>query len=412
MPEPVLLTARGLITAAGPGTAPVLAAMDAGKPVFEDLPGGLPWPTSAMDPQDTPWPQGASWANTRKYANVSAHAAVAAAVLAMDGAEAVSGEAALRSGVVMAVGCSGSDELGEVFGKLAVQARSDPRALPKLLYDEVPDYSYIRGIPSQIGQFVAIATGFRGSNVAVYGEGGAGGLGALALAHRLLASGELDRVIVVGVAPPLSPTILTAYHREDPLGTEAVPGRGPFDVARTGSFVGQSAVAVVLENARRAGVFGAAGPQPELVSCQTLCAPVRARALAETTRLVLGEAPERPAQWWSHASGSPTQDAEAVAAVAPLAPGAATTSSRGTIGSSFECGALVDLVLAAESLRRGYLPPVGLLEKVDPALQGRGAEFVVGEPRAVPDGGGALVTALSHGAHASTAGAALLNWEG
>lgn len=411
MPEPVLLTGTGLITAAGRGTAPVLAAMDAGKPAFQDLPGGLPWPTSAVDPQDTPWPQGASWANTRKYANVSAHSAVAAAVLAMDGAEAAAGEDALRSGVVMAVGCSGSDELGEVFGKLAVQARSDARPLPKLLYDEVPDYSYIRGIPSQIGQFVAIATGFRGSNVAVYGEGGAGGLGALALARRLLASGELDRVIVVGVAPPLSPTILTAYHREDPLGTDAVPGRGPFDIARSGSFVGQSAVALLLENADCAGVFGAAGPQPELVSCHTLCAPVRAQALAETTRLVLGEARDRPGQWWSHASGSPVQDAEAVAAVAPLAPGAAT-SSRGTVGASFECGGLVDLVLAAESLRRGSVPPVGLLEKVDPALEGRGAEFVVGAPRTPADTGHALVTALSHGAHASTAGAALLSWEG
>lgn len=411
MPESVLLTGTGLITAAGRGAAPVLAAMDAGKPLFEQVPGALPWPTSMLDPADTAWPDGVSWANTRKYANVSAYAAVAAAVLAMDGAEPVEGEQALRSGVVMAVGCSGSDELGEIFGKLAVQARTDPRPLPKLLYDEVPDYSYIRGIPSQIGQFVAIATGFRGSNVAVYGEGGAGGLGALALARRLLASGELDRVIVVGVAPPLSATILTAYHREDPLGTTAVPGRGPFDVGRAGSLVGQSAVAVVLENAGSAGVFGASGPQPELVSCHTLCAPVRARALAEATRSVLGQAHERPGQWWSHASGSPTQDAEAVAAVAPLAPGAAT-SSRGTIGASFECGALVDLVLAAEALRRGSVPPVGLLETVDPALEGRGAQFVLDAPRPLPGGGAALVTALSHGACASTAGAALLKWEG
>jgi len=408
MPE-VLLTGTGLITAAGHGAAPVLAAMDAGKPLLEDSVGGLPWPTAAVDPADTPWPEGKLWANAQKYANVSAHAAVAAAILAMAGAEPAQGESAVRSGVVMAAGCSGSDELGDVFGKLAVLARTDERPLPKLLYDEVPDYSYIRGIPSQIGQFVAIATGFRGSNVAVYGEGGAGGLGALALARRLLRSGELDRVVVVGVAPPLSATILVAYDREDELGTEAVPGRGPFDAGRSGAFVGQSAVALVLENADAAGIFGASGPHPELVSCDTLCAPDRYVALHGAAQQVLDESDERPQLWWSHASGSAAQDAEAVVAITPLL-SAPTTSSKGTIGASFECGGLVDVVLAAESLRRGSAAPVGLLERPDPELTGLGADFIVGTPRPLPARASALVTAVSQGARASTAGAATITW--
>jgi len=412
MPE-ILLTSAGLITAAGRGAAPVLAAMDAGKPLFGDGPGGrgLPWPTAPMDPADIRWPEGGRWANMQKYANLSAHAAVAAALLAMDGAEPAAGADALRSGVVMAVGCSGSDELGEVFGKLAVRARTDERPLPKLLYDEFPDYSYIRGIPSQIGQFVAIATGFRGSNVAVYGEGGAGGLGALALARRLLRSGELDRVIIVGVAPPLAAGILTAYDREDPLGTEASPGRGPFDAERSGAFVGQSAVAVVLENADAAGLFGIADTPVEVVSCQTLCAPERFNALVQATRGAVHEAAAGPDLWWSHASGSVAQDAEAVAAVAPQVC-APVTSSKGTIGASFECGALVDLVLAAESMRRACVPPVGLLERPDPAFAGAGADIVTHAPRSLPRAASALLTALSHSARAATAGAAVLSWGG
>lgn len=409
MPE-VLLTSVGLITAAGRGAVPVLAAMDAGKPLFDDRAGRsrLRWPTASMDPADIPWPEGGRWANMRKYANLSAHAAVAAALLAMDGAEPAAGAEALRSGVVMAVGCSGSDELGDVFGKIAVRARTDERPLPKLLYDEVPDYSYIRGIPSQIGQFVAIATGFRGSNVAVYGEGGAGGLGALALARRLLRSGELDRVITVGVAPPLAAAILTAYDREDPLGSEASPGRGPFDAERSGALVGQSAVAVVLESADAAGIFGTPDAPLELVSCQTLCAPERSDALFQATREAVREAAAAPGLWWSHASGSVTQDAEAVAAVAPQI-SAPATSSKGTIGASFECGALVDLVLAAESLRRASVPPVGLLERPDPAFADAGADIVVGAPRSLPRAASALVTALSHGTRAATAGAAVLS---
>jgi 3-oxoacyl-[acyl-carrier-protein] synthase II len=412
MPD-VLLTSAALITAAGRGAAPVLTAMDAAKPMFADLaePGGLPWPAAVLDPADIPWPAGSRWANMQKYANVSAHAAVAATLLAMDGAEPAEGQDALRSGVVMAVGCSGSDELGDVFGKLAVRARTDPRPLARLLYDEVPDYSYIRGIPSQIGQFVAIATGFRGSNVAIYGEGGAGGLGALALARRLLRSGELDRVIVVGVAPPLAAGILTAYDGEDPLGTEVSPGRGPFDADRAGTLVGQSAVAVVVENAGAAGIFGAPAAPLRLMSCQTLCAPRRADALAYSTREAVGEAAVRPDLWWSHASGSRIADAEAIATVAAQVP-ALTTSSKGTIGASFECGGLVDVVLAGESMRRALVPPVGLLERPDPAFAGTGADIVTGAPRSLRAASSALVTALSHGAQAATAGAAVLSWEG
>lgn len=123
----------------------------------------------------------------------------------------------------MAVGSTG-DELGDVMPRVAGMALDDPRPLATLLYEEVPDYSYIRGIPSQLGQFVCMTTGFRGSNVAAYGEVAAGGLGALALALRLLESGELDRVLVVGVAPPSSVTALHSFDRDEPLGTEAAPG--------------------------------------------------------------------------------------------------------------------------------------------------------------------------------------------
>jgi 3-oxoacyl-[acyl-carrier-protein] synthase II len=407
----LLLTRAGLVTSAGVGAAPVLAAMDAGKPLFDDRATGLPWPTAPMDPADIPWPEGAMWANMRKYANGSAEAAVAVSLLAMNGAKPTDGAEALRSGVVIAVGCVGSDELGDMLGKIALRARVGDVPLVKLLYDYVPDYSYLRGIPSQIGQFVAIATGFRGSNVAVYGEGGAGGLGALALARNMVRSGELDRVFVVGVSPPLATGILTAYDHEDQLGTDASPGRGPFDSERSGAFPGQSAVAVIVERADAAGIFGAPAAPLKLESCGTLCAPKRADALAQAAREAMDKAAIRPDVWWSHASGSRAQDAEAVAAVAPQVT-APATSSRGTIGTSFECGGLVDVVLAAESLRRASVPPVGLLERPDPAFTKAGADIVTGSPRQVPAAVSTLVTGVSTGAPAATAGAAVLSLGG
>jgi 3-oxoacyl-[acyl-carrier-protein] synthase II len=364
-----------------------------------------------MDPADIPWPEGAMWANIKKYANGAAEAAVAVTRLAMDGAKPVDGAEALRSGVVISVGCVGSDELGDMLGKIALAARVAKRPLVKLLYDYVPDYSYLRGIPSQIGQFVAIATGFRGSNVAIYGEGGAAGLGSLALAQRIVRSGELDRVMVVGVSPPLATGILAAYDHEDQLGTEASPGHGPFDSERSGAFPGQSAVAVVVERADVAGIFGTPAAPLKLVSCETLCAPRRADALSQATREAMDKAAIQPDVWWSHASGSRVQDAEAVAAVTPQVT-APATSSRGTIGSSFECGALVDVVLAAESLRRACVPPVGLLERPDPAFTNAGADIVTGAPRPVPAAASTLITAVTNGASAATAGAAVLTLGG
>jgi 3-oxoacyl-[acyl-carrier-protein] synthase II len=409
----ILITRTGLITAAGAGVDPVLAAMTAGRSHIptETAPGQrrMPWPTVVLDPADTPWPPGKLWDNAKKYANTAAFGAVAAAVRAMAGAEPVQGATAIASGVVMAVGCSGSDELNEAMAKIAVSAQTDPRPLPKLLYDEVPDFSYIRGIPSQIGQFVAIATGFRGSNVAVYGEGGAAGLGALAQASRLLRSGELDRVMVVGVAPPLSTTMLVAYDREDPFGTAAVPGAGPFDSGRAGTFPGQAAVALLLERDDATPVFGADASPVELVSCETRCAPSRPDAISASAGAALSRHGVVPDVWWAHGSGSVELDAEECAALGPLAAGAHVTSSKGTLGNAFECGGLIDVALAAESLRRGQTPPVGLLVKPDPELGD--LEFVVGGPRVAASARTALVTSVSHGVKASTAGAAVL-WGG
>lgn len=406
----ILITRTGLITAAGVGTDPVLAAMAAGTSHIPSTAAArerrTAWPTATVDPADTPWPAGKLWDNAKKYANTAAFGAVAAAVQAMAGAEAVEGDTAIASGVVMAVGCSGSDELNEAMAKIAVAAQTDPRPLPKLLYDEVPDFSYIRGIPSQIGQFVAIATGFRGSNVAVYGEGGAAGLGALAQASRLLRSGELDRVIVVGVAPPLSTSMLVAYDREDQLGTAAVPGSGPFDVGRAGAFPGQAAVALLLERDDAPRVFGSVPNPVELVSCETLCAPARRDALFGSARSALVKHGGALDVWWAHGSGSAVLDAEECAAIGPLAGAAQVTATKGTIGNAFECGALIDVALAAESLSRGQTPPVGLLAKPDPDLGD--LDFVVGAPRPAPAARSALVTSVSHGAKASTAGAAVL----
>ncbi|MFD4908461.1 beta-ketoacyl synthase N-terminal-like domain-containing protein [Kitasatospora purpeofusca] len=406
----VIVTGTGVISPAGPGTEPLWSAMAAGRSLFGP-PGPLPWPVAAVDRSSVEWPPGRPWVDNRKYANLAAHWAVGAARLALrqagrdpDAPDAPGWGDPERGGTVMAVGSTG-DELGDVIPRLAGMALDDPRPLATLLYEEVPDYSYIRGIPSQLGQFVCMTTGFRGSNVAAYGEVAAGGLGALALALRLLESGELDRVLVVGVAPPSSVTALHSFDRDEPLGTEAAPGRGPFDEERAGPLLGQGAAAVLLE---RAAPADAPAPRAlaRLLACETVVAADRASATGLAVRSALRRAGERPDHWWAHGSGSPAADREECSAVLPQIGAVPVTSSKGTLGLALECSALIDTALAVESLRRGQLPPVGLLRRPDPRLGG--PDTVTGQARPVPGPGTALITGIDHGRSSASAGALVL----
>ncbi|MFC4508002.1 MULTISPECIES: beta-ketoacyl synthase N-terminal-like domain-containing protein [Streptomyces] len=405
----LVVTGTGVISPAGLGAARLWEAMAAGKTFFDGGPEGdvgrpaaaLPWPTAAVDSSEIGWPAGPAWANAGKYANQSARWAVAVARQALEQAG-ISGETEdVRGGTVMAVSSSG-DELSDVIPQLASRFRHDPRPLAKFLHDEVPDYSYIRGIPSQLGQFVNMASGFRGSNVAAYGEAAACGTGALALAVRLLESGELDRVLVVGVGAPLTVTGMAAYDQDDPFGTRATTGAGPFAADRAGTLAGQGAAAVLLERAD-----AAAGPaRARLLGCEVLAAADLPTALGLAVDGALAEAGTAPTGWWAHGSGSVRLDRVEARAVLPRVGGVPVTGSKGTIGNAFECSALIDTTLVVETLARGELPPLGLVDRPDPGLVG--LDPVLDASRPVPTDAAFLVTALNQGAQATSAGAAVI----
>ncbi|MGH3854313.1 MAG: beta-ketoacyl synthase N-terminal-like domain-containing protein [Pseudonocardiaceae bacterium] len=411
MSTTIVITGSSVISPAGKGARLVFDAMSAGKTFFDagyntkmSSSGSFPWPIAAVRASDFGWPDGDTWVNNKKYANIAAHGAVAAARLALKTAGTADGADSARCGTVIAVSSSSLDELSDVIPRLAAMAETDPRPLAKLLYDEVRDYSYIREIPSQLGQFVSMATGFRGSNVAVYGEAGAGGFGALALGARLLHSGELDRVLVVGVSPPLSVSTLVAFDRQEALGTLAGPGSGPFDVDRAGTLIGQGSAAIMLESQTVADARGVV-PLAELRACETMGASTRIDAIDAAVRSVVDRQDEPPGLWWAHGAGSITLDCEECGSVGRYID-VPTTASKGTIGNAFECAGLIDVALAVEALEQEMAPPIGLLRKPDPQLGD--IDFVHGAPRPIPGVRSVLVTTVSHGSRAAMAGAALV----
>jgi 3-oxoacyl-[acyl-carrier-protein] synthase II len=412
MSTTIVITGSSVISPAGKGARLLFDAMSTGKKFFDggydaegSISGAFPWPTAAVPTSDLGWPDGNTWANNKKYANIAAHWAVTAARLALKTAGAADVAGAARCGTVMAVSSTGgADELSDLIPRLAAMAETDSRPLAKLLYDEVPDYSYIRGIPSQLGQFVSMVSGFRGSNVAVYGEAGAGGFGALALAARLVGSGELDRVLVVGVSPPLSISAMVAFDREETLGTLADPGCGPFDVGRAGTLIGQGAAAIMLESQAVANARGVV-PLAELRACETMGASTRTDAIDAAVQSVVNRQDEPPGLWWAHGAGSITLDFEECSGVGRYVD-APTTASKGTIGNAFECAGLIDLALAVEALEQEVAPPIGLLQKPDPQLGD--IDFIHGAPRPIPCVRSVIVTTVNHGPSAAMAGAALV----
>lgn len=408
----IVIVGTGVISAAGVGADRVVHAMASSTNLFDDRTEAsdycrrLPWPIAKVHPADAPWPTDDSWwVNNQKFANVSAAWAVNAAAGALKRSGRADVTDAVRSGVVMAVP-TGEEEAIKVLPKLAALSRTDPRPLATLLYEELPDYSYVRGIPSQTGQFIAKLSGFLGSNVAVYGESGAGGLNAASLALRLINSDELDRVIVVGVSPPLSPSALALIDRADPLGTDAAYGRGPFDAGREGTLVGEGAAAIVFEK-REAAVRRGIKPLADFSCCETVSAYTLVEALETAVDMVFSTETRRPDVWLAHGTGSVALDELQCRTVGPLVR-TATTSTKGTIGTAYECAGLIDIAVAIEALNLDTIPPVGLLQTPDPELGD--IDFVLTHPRRVLGLSSALVTTSGNtGGAMTTAGAAFIS---
>lgn len=323
-------------------------------------------------------PAGPRWADAAKYLNDAARAAIAAAAECLKSAGLAepaegTGLAGLPpggGGLVLGSGVAGAEELGSdsragLYHRLArafaaERARPGARGLVEFLYDEVPDFSYVRGIPSLVGQFIVGllpgGSALAESSVAVFGESDPGGLGALEAAIRLIDSGELDRVLVVSVAPPRSPDAQTA------LAECGVP-----------TPVAAAAVAVLIERAE-AAAERAAPVLARLDGVATRCCAPLDQAIEGSVRAVISAA--------APATGTP---APAAGESGPGGERAGAAGGEGS-GTTVECDGLVSLVRAVDQLaskrepvlitQRGFGPGcasagAALISRVEPSIAPR-----------------------------------------
>lgn len=235
---------------------------------------------------------------------------------------------------------------------------------------------------------VAEVLGLRGEG-AVVGAAQASGLAALIQAARLIASGEADRVLVLGVPTPLADIEIEAYRVLGALaGREAdgSPACRPFDADSTGFVPAAIAAAIVLERADIAAARGGhvlarlAGWSSRL-HASTLPAPdVDAEAAVMRGAITMaGLVPAQVALVSAHATGTPLGDraeAEAIARVFGDAP--LVNAPKGLFGHALPAAGVFETVCCVEQMRAGHAHANWGLAA--PQLRG---------PRYVPPGGAA-----------------------
>lgn len=204
---------------------------------------------------------------------------------------------------------------------------------------------------------------------------------ALALACDLIELDEADVVIACG-ADAMTESMLAMIGRVGDGYSEAVR---PFDKHRRGVLLGEGAVAVVVQ---RAGTTADSDAGLRVrgvgLSCDAYheTAPHPPGLLAAMTDAYdrAGLTPADAGLVVAHGTGTALNDPNEAAVLAQLFDGVArplVTAIKGGIGHTSGSAGLMSLLIAAESLRQGQVPPIVGLR--DPIAEAEPLDLVIGD---------------------------------
>ncbi len=375
----VVITGTGAVGPFGAGTGALLEGIVAGRSPLERIDGCCCAPV--RDPLAAgPFPPNA-W---RRLDRASRMAVLASAeALAEAGHDPASPDRAAlpEGGVVLGTMTAGT---GPLHGFLSTLFTQGPEAVSPM------DFPFtVHNAPA--GQ-CAILLGLKGPNLTTC-RMEASGLAAIALAADLVRGGAADAVLAGGVDERV-PIVTEAWRRWRVVSRGAPESyRGPFDRGRRGFAPGEGAYCVVLEESERARARGAR-PWAEIRAAATAHAPSEPHRWpddpAAPARAIAGALAEAElgtkdlGYIVASANGSPRLDRlearalrEALGPAARRVPISGLKGAVGESGASSACGAVV----AALSIRDGFIPPVARLVDPEPDL---GLDLVLGGPRRGP----------------------------
>ena len=235
----------------------------------------------------------------------------------------------------------------------------------------------LRSLPNNVLCHVGIRFGIKGPNACITNHA-VGGILAIAEAAAGIVNGEADRAVAVGHDTPIEPQNVLYYHGAGLLARESLR---PFDASRDGSLMGEGAGALMLESetsarARGAAVLGRVLGSGHATEGEGILA-IRddGEGPARAMRAALADAgidARDVGMIVAHGNGTPASDASEGRAILEVFGGAPppVTAFKWSIGHLIAAAGAIETVLALEALRRGVVPGIPVLERVDPACAG------------------------------------------
>lgn len=221
----------------------------------------------------------------------------------------------------------------------------------------------------------------------------ASGAEAIAMAWRMLRTGEADVVVAGGAEACIAAITMAGFAQSRTMSTrndDPVAASRPWDAERDGFVLGEGAGIVVLERAEYAKARGAriyaslagigtsadsyhiTAPDPEGTG--------QARAMAAALRT--GDIdPARVGHVNAHATSTPVGDVtETVAVRKAIGEHPVLTAPKSALGHLLGAAGAVESVSTVLSLYHGLIPPTQNLNEIDPGVS---HDVVTGEPRKV-----------------------------
>ena len=285
-----------------------------------------------------------------------------------------------RLAVVVGTGIGGVETLLDAHDVLGTGGarRVSPRTVPMLMANAAAAQ-------------ISIDRGARGGAYTTV-SACASGAEAIAVAARLIATGEADVVIAGGTEAAVTPVTMASFAQSQAL---AKPGDDdpttlsrPFDADRRGFVLGEGAGFVVLERAdharargRRAhAVLAGWGVTSDAfhVTAPLEDGSEQERAMTAAIRMA-GLSGSDIDHVNAHATSTPVGDVgEAAAIRRAVGTGAVVTAPKSAIGHMFGAAGAVESILTVRALETGVVPATLNLVHQDPAVD---LDVVTGAPR-------------------------------
>jgi len=324
---------------------------------------------------------------------------LAAAKLALEDANAWEEleDNAERVGLILGSGIGGVTSMEDTQRTIDVRgpARVNPFAVTKIM-------------PNAGAAHIGIQLGVEGPSAAP-ALACACGTDAVGLGYDLIRRGDADVVICGASEATIAPVIVAGFiamramsrNNEDPEGACR-----PYDKDHAGFVIGEGAATLILESAgsverrgaepyaritgvgRTTDAFHAFDPDP------------KGRGILRAMQLALKEADvegERVGYINPHGTGTVAGDGPESHAMRTINPDTTVSATKSTLGHSLGASGAIEAAICALAIKEKTVPPMRNLEAL--AEDCAELDYVVGEPRRVPDLEAALCANLGVGGH-------------